>query len=83
MTLQLAVLHRAANIVGGIDALSARLRLNRGVMQYWREGRGKMPEEVFLQLVDIVLKDDVARSRADRRQYTRSVAFPDKTSCPT
>ena len=79
MTLQGALLERAAAILGGLDILQRRLGADSIQMQRWREARARLPEPVFLYLVDIVLRDDVARALGDRRQHTRNIAPPDRS----
>jgi hypothetical protein len=78
MKLQGALLERAAAILGGMDILQRRLGADSIQLQRWREDRARLPEPIFLYLVDIVLRDDVARARNDRRRHTRSVAPPDR-----
>ena len=50
-------LRRAANMVGGIDALAARLNVSREDLVHWTQGTRRAPPTVFLQAVDIVLKE--------------------------
>jgi hypothetical protein len=76
--LQQALIERAAAIVGGQTALGRRLGTDPAQLQRWRAAQLTIPDAVFLQLVDLVLKDDVARARADRRQYARTHALPDQ-----
>ena len=77
-SLQQALLERAAVIAGGQTDLGRRLGVEPALLQRWRAAQLRIPEEVFVQLVDIVLKDDVARARVDRRQHARTHALPDR-----
>jgi hypothetical protein len=49
-------LRRAANMVGGIDELAARLNVSREDLVHWTQGTRRAPPTVFLQAVDIVLE---------------------------
>jgi len=51
-------LRRAANIVGGVNELAARLNVPREDLVYWMQGTKRAPTRVFLQAVDIVLAAD-------------------------
>ena len=82
------VLRRAVDIEGGDAALAAKLGIGVARIGLWRMGRIPVPDAVFLQLVDIVLRDDLARSSQDRRQAPRprsaerADADPPATSAP-
>lgn len=78
MALQRALIQRAAEILGGPQRLAELLRVDLGVLRRWQFGELRLPESTFLQLVDVVLKDDVARARTDRRQHARTHALPDQ-----
>jgi hypothetical protein len=80
MALQQALLERAADIAGGFERLARQLGTDALRLQRWRAGELRLPESIFLRLVDIVLKDDVARALADRRRHARSLALPDRLS---
>jgi DNA-binding transcriptional regulator YdaS (Cro superfamily) len=62
-------LRRAAEIVGGEEALSMRLGVTPSHLALWIRAAGEMPDAVFLRAVDIVLEHDVSqlasRSRAE------------------
>ena len=82
MNLQQALLERAAAIVGGPGRLGRLIGVDASLLQRWWAAQLRLPETIFLQLVDIVLKDDVARARADRRQHARTYALPDRLVPP-
>jgi hypothetical protein len=68
-TVYTRVLHRACQIVGGVETLAARLRVPSVTLFRWLEGDGEPPTPVFLKAVDIVLPawgtdDDEALARA-------------------
>jgi len=77
MALQQALIERAAEISGGLGRLGDLLGADAALLARWRVGYARLPEPVFLKLVDIVLTDDVARARVDRRQHARTHALPD------
>ena len=47
---------RAAGILGGIDPLAEHLRVHPAVLISWMRGTTKVPDDVFLCAVDIVLE---------------------------
>lgn len=50
---------RAASIVGGITPLARRLQVDSAVLLTWIRGTAKLPPEVFVRVVDIVLERDL------------------------
>jgi hypothetical protein len=57
VTVYTRVLHRACQIVGGIDALAARLRVPAPTLYRWLDGEAEPPTPIFLKAVDIVLPE--------------------------
>lgn len=55
VTLYTRVLHRACQIVGGVETLAARLRVPVPTMFRWLDGEAEPPTPVFLKAVDIVM----------------------------
>ena len=49
------VLHRACQMVGGVEKLAARLRVPVPTLFRWLDGEGEPPTPVFLKAVDIVM----------------------------
>lgn len=49
------VLHRACQIVGGVEPLAARLRVPVPTLFRWLDGEADPPMPVFLKAVDIVM----------------------------
>lgn len=56
-TLKANTLLRAAEILGGLDPLSAYLTVPRGDLLAWMAGVGEPPLPSFLLAVDVVLED--------------------------
>ena len=55
VTVYTRVLHRACQILGGVDALAAHLKVSRTMLHRWLEGEDKPPSSVFLKAVDLIL----------------------------
>jgi hypothetical protein len=55
VTVYTRVLHRACQIVGGVEALAVRLRVPLVTLNRWLDGESEPPAPVFLKAVDIVL----------------------------
>jgi hypothetical protein len=70
--LQMQALHRAVEISGGAARLRSMLGVAEHSMDLWLTGRAGLPQRVFLAVVDLILKDDIARARGDRRKDRRS-----------
>ena len=71
LAFQSRLLRRAAEICGGYNALCVRLGINENRLRYWLDGSARLPEQVFLDVADIVLEDDIARADQDRRGSPR------------
>jgi DNA-binding transcriptional regulator YdaS (Cro superfamily) len=56
---------RAAGIVGGIDSLAEKLKVHPAVLVAWMRGTAKVPDEVFLSVVDVVLERNFDSLRPD------------------
>lgn len=59
--LYVRTLHRAAQIVGGEQALALRLKVTPSHLALWLQGIEKPPEHIFLKAVDVVTEHDIAR----------------------
>ena len=55
MTVYSRTLHRACELLGGLEALSRQLRVPPEKLARWIEGTEDPPLKVFLAAVDIVL----------------------------
>jgi hypothetical protein len=55
MTVYTRVLHRACQIIGGVEALATRLRVPVATLYRWLDGDAEPPTLVFLKAVDIVM----------------------------
>ena len=68
VTVHTRVLHRACQIVGGVDKLAARLGVSRTMLYRWLDGEDDPPARVFLKAVDLILPtwgpEDDALARA-------------------
>lgn len=58
-TVYARTVRRAAEIVGGIEALSAQLGVHPGILEGWMAGTNPVPQDIFFRAVDIVVADDV------------------------
>ena len=72
LDLQPILLKRAAAIAGGTACLCEYLRVLPERLDLWLAGNEQLPDDVFLVIVDLVLRDDIARATHDRRQNPRS-----------
>jgi hypothetical protein len=55
VTVYTRVLHRACQMLGGVEALAARLRVPVPTLYRWLDGEADPPTSIFLKAVDIVL----------------------------
>lgn len=46
----------ASELLGGQDALARRMAVPPEVLQDWMDGRGELPDDKLLALLDIILK---------------------------
>ena len=66
------MLKRAAEICGSEALLCERLGITSVRLHQWIEGKARVPDGIFLKSADIVLEDDIARARQDRRSFPRA-----------
>ena len=71
LALQGKLIARAAEIVGGMGYLCEQLGVQRSTLHLWLQRKARLPDPVFVQLADIILKDDIARAAQDRRRDVR------------
>lgn len=68
VTVYTRVLHRACQILGGVEHLASHLRVSQALVYQWLEGDDVPPSHVFLKAVDLVLPswgpEDDAMARA-------------------
>ncbi len=76
LDMQPRLLARATEILGGEEPLCRRLAVSRIQLRAWLTRQAKIPDRVFLSVVDIVLRDDVERAAEDRRREPRGHAVP-------
>ena len=74
--LQPRLIARAAEILGSDDRLAARLRVELHALVLWRKGKATAPDWVLHSIVDLILKDDIARAAQDRRGQPREDLVP-------
>jgi len=55
VTVYTRVLHRACQILGGVEQLAAHLRVSGAMVYRWLEGDDVPPSNIFLNAVDLVL----------------------------
>ena len=55
VTVYTRVLHRACQILGGVDQLARYLKVSRAMLHTWLEGEDVPPSSIFLKAVDLVL----------------------------
>jgi hypothetical protein len=68
VTVHTRVLHRACQILGGIDQLAAHLGASRDTVHRWLDGEDVPSSRIFLKAVDLILPtwgpEDDALARA-------------------
>lgn len=57
-------MHRAAELLGGAEALAGVLEVNPHAVTRWIDGSLRISERVFLKVVDIVLDQEIKALRA-------------------
>jgi DNA-binding transcriptional regulator YdaS (Cro superfamily) len=67
-TVQAQALRKAVEILGGEEQLGARLGLSAGTIRLFITGRIRLPQRLFLEVVDIISGDSV---RAEKPTYGR------------
>jgi hypothetical protein len=55
VTVYTRVLHRACQILGGVDHLARHLKVSRPLVHAWLEGDDVPPAAIFLKAVDLIL----------------------------
>ena len=55
VTVYARTLHRACQVLGGLDALSRHLRVPAATLTRWIGGSEQPPLDIFLAAVDVVL----------------------------
>lgn len=71
LELQVSLLNRAQQIVGGRRDLREFLGVSDECLAFWLASRVRLPDALFLKIVDLVLRDDIARASDDRRHRPR------------
>jgi hypothetical protein len=73
-TVQTQALRKAVEIVGGEEQLGVRLGLSAGTIRLFITGRIRLPQRLFLQVVDIVSADSVLIEKPTAKYGRRSRA---------
>ena len=66
------LVERSAELMGGLDRLASYLRVEPHALRFWLQGRATVPDEPLAKMMDLVLQDDIARARQDRRKVPRA-----------
>ena len=55
ITVHTRVLHRACQILGGVEQLARHLKVSLALVHTWLEGEDVPPSTIFLKAVDLIL----------------------------
>ena len=66
------LIQRASEMLGGMAGLASFLHVAEHSLYLWALGKARAPARVVEALVDLVLRDDVARAKEDRRHEPRA-----------
>jgi hypothetical protein len=67
ITVQMRFMRKAVEMIGGEEQLGARLGLSVGTIRLFATGRIRLPQRLFLQVVDIISADPASvENAADR-----------------
>jgi hypothetical protein len=58
-TVHMRALRRAAQSLGGVEALRAYLQVPMGQLAGWLHGEASPPQTVFLRVVDLLAEDEL------------------------
>jgi hypothetical protein len=75
-TVQAQALRKAVEIVGGEEQLGERLGLSAGTIRLFITGKIRLPQRLFLQVVDIISGDSAPIEKPTAR-YGRRARAPD------
>lgn len=62
-TLYARTLKRAAEVVGGTEALAVQLKVVPSHLAQWMDGAEPTPPEIFLKAVDLISEHDSQKNR--------------------
>jgi hypothetical protein len=71
-----SALRRAAEILGGTEALQKHLQVPGSELHRWLAGESVPPKGIFLRVVDVLLNEDEERLRAAEEDDAVSQARP-------
>ena len=66
-----SLIQRAAEMFGGMSCLAQHLQVPEHSLYLWSAGKARAPVQIVEVLVDLVLQDNIARAREDRRHEPR------------
>jgi len=59
---------RAASMIGGLEALAARIKVPERQLAYWLRDIGTPPDTVFFDVIDIII-ERAGEAGPNRREY--------------
>jgi hypothetical protein len=71
-TVYVRAMRRAAQILGGLEALAAHLGAAADDVACWLDGSKRVPDDVFLRVVDIVSAHEIAEISGRHRNLKSS-----------
>ena len=67
IAVQMRFMRKAVEMIGGEEQLGARLGLSAGTIRLFATGRIRLPQRLFLQVVDIISADPAPMEKAADR----------------
>ena len=52
-------MRRAAQVVGGVEALRAHLEVSMNDLRRWMDGEVRPPDAIFLKVVDLLAEEEL------------------------
>jgi hypothetical protein len=74
------LVERCAELLGGLDLLAAHVGVQAHTVRFWLHGRATAPNDCVVKMMDLVLQDDIARARGDRRKQLRGADVDQESS---
>ena len=67
-------MRRAAQILGGVEALRAHLQVSMTQLRGWMSGEARPPDSVFLRVVDLLSDEELATLKQGLREQNQNHA---------
>jgi hypothetical protein len=67
-------MRRAAQILGGVEALRAHLQVSMSKLSSWMSGETRPPDAVFLRVVDLLSDDELSTLKQGLRNQNQNHA---------